>query len=606
MVIDKKLIYYRLDNYWRDDLSDWNLQNRTDFIHKDAEDCFKSFKALSESDTLDIKKEEERFRNAMQNGINPSDFFENISANEPFYDFWNKLYLLIAYLDHKGYRSPRWENEINSAAGTGVYQHYWIYNLLAYIKASNDIEAINSQNIQRAIKYIEAPNKYCTILSEWQRVLIAEHIFGSKTAENFENQMRNFFENGDYPKIFFKEEKNRMVAYSWFFYENRDLWQKLNRLNYSINSIQIKNIGGIKNIELTGLSPENRWIFLTGENGFGKSSILQAITLGLRGVESFTFNLAKQNPNRQIEISLNDKENPVKSSIDEPIKDKILAYGSSRLSLMKKDHAKTPESPVQSLFENNIGLQNIEEKFADWHIKRDENAALRIKYEQVQETFSTLLPYLQIVPNEEDNEISYIETIKSDQEGEDKNYTPVQYQQLASGYKTILAMVGDMLINLYDSQKDVLLTSELRGIVIIDEIELHLHPKLQKELPTLLSSVFPKVQFIVSTHSPIPLLGAPEHSVFLKVNRTKEEGITVERMEGLEEEIQNLLPNLILSSPMFGLTNIYPKTHTSKSGRIRTEDTYQDKEFNDEVKARLDKYLESKENQEKLKNLFKR
>jgi predicted ATP-binding protein involved in virulence len=71
----------------------------------------------------------------------------------------------------------------------------------------------------------------------------------------------------------------------------------------------------------------------------------------------------------------------------------------------------------------------------------------------------------------------------------------------------------------------------LAGIVIIDELDLHWHPKMQREIPQLLSKIFPKVQFIASTHSLVPLLGAPENSVLLKVNRTKEEGITIEKVD---------------------------------------------------------------------------
>ena len=52
--------------------------------------------------------------------------------------------------------------------------------------------------------------------------------------------------------------------------------------------------------------------------------------------------------------------------------------------------------------------------------------------------------------------------------------------------------------------------SEISGVVMIDEIDLHLHIKMQKEvLPTLISK-FPKIQFIVSTHSPFFLLGLKE------------------------------------------------------------------------------------------------
>lgn len=52
---------------------------------------------------------------------------------------------------------------------------------------------------------------------------------------------------------------------------------------------------------------------------------------------------------------------------------------------------------------------------------------------------------------------------------------------------------------------------EISGIVLIDEIELHLHTKLQKEVLPKLIKLFPKVQFIITTHSPLFLLGMQEH-----------------------------------------------------------------------------------------------
>jgi predicted ATP-binding protein involved in virulence len=89
---------------------------------------------------------------------------------------------------------------------------------------------------------------------------------------------------------------------------------------------------------------------------------------------------------------------------------------------------------------------------------------------------------------------------------------------------------------------------ELTGIVLIDELDLHFHPKLQRRWP--LSDVFPKVQFIASTHSVMPLLAAPESSVFLKVTRNKAAGI---QLEQIQIDIKNLLPNSLLTSPLFDL-----------------------------------------------------
>ncbi len=53
------------------------------------------------------------------------------------------------------------------------------------------------------------------------------------------------------------------------------------------------------------------------------------------------------------------------------------------------------------------------------------------------------------------------------------------------------------------------------------------------------------------TSSAIPLLGAPAHSIILNVQRNTIDGITVERLTDMEKQLSNLLPNIILSSPIF-------------------------------------------------------
>ena len=53
-------------------------------------------------------------------------------------------------------------------------------------------------------------------------------------------------------------------------------------------------------------------------------------------------------------------------------------------------------------------------------------------------------------------------------------------------------------------------TSEISGIVLIDEIDLHLHIEFQKEILPLLLKFFPKIQFIITTHSPFFILGLEE------------------------------------------------------------------------------------------------
>ena len=97
------------------------------------------------------------------------------------------------------------------------------------------------------------------------------------------------------------------------------------------------------------------------------------------------------------------------------------------------------------------------------------------------------------------------------------------------------------------------------------------------------------MQFIATTHSPIPILGAPQGSVFLTVRRNKDDGVTVHR---IRLDVSDFTPNLILSSPIFGFDNIFAETYTNKQ-RIRTEDTLAEMSLNDAVMERLKNFAAS-------------
>lgn len=95
-----------------------------------------------------------------------------------------------------------------------------------------------------------------------------------------------------------------------------------------------------------------------------------------------------------------------------------------------------------------------------------------------------------------------------------KEGKPYSIEMLSDGYKTSLAMVMDIAIRMVeanpDTGADALTTS---GIVLIDEIELHLHPSWQQRILRDLRKTFPNVQFICTTHSPQVLSTVPPESI---------------------------------------------------------------------------------------------
>jgi predicted ATPase len=80
---------------------------------------------------------------------------------------------------------------------------------------------------------------------------------------------------------------------------------------------------------------------------------------------------------------------------------------------------------------------------------------------------------------------------------------PFSFDSLSSGYAAIIDIVADLIMRM---QKHVAgFAYNLEGVVLIDEIETHLHLEMQKAILPFLTAMFPKIQFIVSTHSPFVL-----------------------------------------------------------------------------------------------------
>ncbi|MBD2043593.1 AAA family ATPase [Microcoleus sp. FACHB-672] len=102
--------------------------------------------------------------------------------------------------------------------------------------------------------------------------------------------------------------------------------------------------------------------------------------------------------------------------------------------------------------------------------------------------------------------------------------------QLSDGEKCLLAMVGDLARRLALANPDLEDPLEGAGVVLIDEIELHLHPEWQRKIMPALSRTFPNCQFIVTTHSPQVLSQVKPESIYI-LERTDEGEIVATRPE---------------------------------------------------------------------------
>ena len=178
---------------------------------------------------------------------------------------------------------------------------------------------------------------------------------------------------------------------------------------------------------------------------------------------------------------------------------KIYGYGTSRrIAEVILSSKEDDESGVESLFSDKTDLLNLEE----WLLQLD-----YAKKNGSEKANKTLKKVIEIITNEIFPELSKVK-FSSTENFKPKvevlsNKTWVSINDLGYGYQATMAWLADLAKRMFDRYPD--LENPLHGpaIVLVDEIDLHLHPEWQRKIIKYLSDLFPNTQFIVTAHSPL-------------------------------------------------------------------------------------------------------
>ncbi|MCB1194065.1 MAG: AAA family ATPase [Leptospiraceae bacterium] len=352
-----------------------------------------------------------------------------------------------------------------------------------------------------------------------------------------------------------------------------------------IKSFEIKNFRGIVNSGKIEIPACTQWVFLTGENGYGKTSVLQALAVGLYGKENVNALSSEERDNAKITVCLQDDK--IFRGYPKKVFKNVMTYGADRL---KRD-SKSSNQPTDSLFNKETYFLPMDDILIQFMLQIQEEK-YKEAFQELQNIFCKIIPDLDSISMSEGTlkEVLYKERFS-------ENLLP--YDALSTGFRSWITLIGD-IISRYYQFNHIDSISKMEWIVLIDEFDLHLHPKWQQKLPKVLSEIFPNIQFIVSTHSPIPLLGAPEKAVFLKVVRIKEEGIKIQNLDYVK--VRNLTPNTILTSPIFDYDEFIPENENDFLNQS-VEDLYKEEVFNQILNQKLQKM--SKEEENLLEELIK-
>ncbi|MBO0135933.1 MULTISPECIES: AAA family ATPase [Vibrio] len=116
---------------------------------------------------------------------------------------------------------------------------------------------------------------------------------------------------------------------------------------------------------------------------------------------------------------------------------------------------------------------------------------------------------------------------------------PYTFQTLSSGFSSIMAVYADLITKVSLRSID---PEELTGVVLIDEIDAHLHVSLQKKILSFLTQAFPRVQFIVSTHSPFVVSSIDDAVIYDLSKREQVEDLSMYSYESVLEGLFGVLP----------------------------------------------------------------
>lgn len=123
----------------------------------------------------------------------------------------------------------------------------------------------------------------------------------------------------------------------------------------------------------------------------------------------------------------------------------------------------------------------------------------------------------------------------------DKSGQEIRVDLLSDGEKCTLAMFGDLARRLALANPGLVNPLEGKGIVLIDEIELHMHPLWQRKVLRVLREIFPNIQFIITTHSPQILGEADDRYNIYVLSETTNAGCEVKQIKRMDGYDSNMI-----------------------------------------------------------------
>lgn len=344
------------------------------------------------------------------------------------------------------------------------------------------------------------------------------------------------------------EQQELEKDFSENFYLNNDL----------IQNIEIKNFKAIEKQELTELGKIN---IVVGKNGAGKTSLLQAIAASLTPYNSSDF----KDYSNYINIALKDKPNNLffarthakwenfekaqrifrndieletinKEQLELPASYLVLAYGENLYA--KKHPFKEFNSDYQDVLVNGMykwyhtesifttsyefmaNPLDLLYELSEGRLKQ-EHQVLKEEIKEIAEIISNKLNVFLEKASAQKFRIKLDGAFYKFFNVETKQF--IDFNQISEGYRSYIILLTDIVMRIIAARKRLLINGfelheifkKVKGAIIIDEFDKHMHPSWQRTFLRTLKEEFPLIQFFLSTHNIVSLQSAEGEKVFV-------------------------------------------------------------------------------------------
>lgn len=271
-------------------------------------------------------------------------------------------------------------------------------------------------------------------------------------------------------------------------------------MEHFITEIQIRQLRHLSDITILLDQEKRQHLMITGKNGSGKTSLLLALKEYLTDIE---YGECLDKYNIQICATLNYEEylgDLYRSG------EFIIAFfpAGRKIQLLRANGVEdirlrtaylTKENPSEFLHKYMVHLKT-QQAYA-------RNEGNKADVDRIQKWFDRFVGALRILLEDDSVTLEY-DYRTYDFKIHVTGRKPFGLDVLSDGYSSVLHIVSDLMIRM---DKDWLFREgiseyNVEGVVLIDELETHLHIELQKKIMPFLTTFFPRIQFIVTTHSP--------------------------------------------------------------------------------------------------------